>query len=182
MRSRFHSLKLELPKLHSRRSSFSISTEGESNASGETGTQYTQVTSQLVFGEFSTAKDISLLDTLQIDVIVNLVSSKVENKFPQRFEYVNFVLEDCFFENMDQKLVEVAHAIHRQISSGRKVFVHCRKGISRAPSTVAAYLIIHQAMSYKQAIQRITLLNNNVNINYWLEDALENIKTKTLTF
>ena len=72
--------------------------------------------------------------------------------------------------------------INKHIINGERIFVHCYKGISRAPSFVMGYCILYKKMSLEQSFElvrmkspivdpnagfliQLGLLNNGPNLN-----------------
>lgn len=55
---------------------------------------------------------------------------------------------------------------------GNKVLVHCNAGISRASSVIIAYLIKHQGMSYKQALEQVRQNRSSARPNAGFEAQL----------
>lgn len=64
-------------------------------------------------------------------------------------------------EALDHKLLdtkalhEAADFIHKHISAGENVYIHCRAGVGRSAMAVAAYLIKYQGKTVKQACEII---------------------------
>jgi hypothetical protein len=48
-----------------------------------------------------------------------------------------------------------AEQIHRWLSEGKRVLVHCHAGISRAATTATWYLVRYEGLSWDQALQRV---------------------------
>lgn len=125
----------------------------------------TQALPLLLFGDHSIAGNLELLRARQVDVIVNLVSSSIGNKFSSEFTYENYRIEDKANVSMEQTFEHILDQINFHIKAGRRVFVHCRKGISRAPSIVIGYLIKYEQTSFEKAFTQLRTINDRIDPN-----------------
>ena len=123
-----------------------------------------EVTQGLFCGDYSSACNIELLKSYKIDLVVNLVGG-LQNKHPSQFEYVNFNIEDNPMTGFDANLPAVIRLIHEHIRNGHRVLVHCRKGISRAPSVAIGYFIMFQGLSFDAAFERLRDQNSKIDPN-----------------
>lgn len=77
----------------------------------------------------------------------------VSPRFPQHIRYTCLPLRDIETEDIFQYFHTVADLIHADLSEGRAVLAHCKKGRSRSASLVCAYLIKYHGMSHTEAIR-----------------------------
>ncbi len=54
-----------------------------------------------------------------------------------------------------EKLKQAADLIDSQLREGKTVLVHCLAGIGRTGSSIAAYLILYQGKTAKEAIEQL---------------------------
>jgi atypical dual specificity phosphatase len=54
-----------------------------------------------------------------------------------------------------EKLKEAADQIDSQMRAGKSVLVHCLAGIGRTGSSIAAYMIVYQGKTAKEAIEQL---------------------------
>jgi hypothetical protein len=66
--------------------------------------------------------------------------------------YIDLLCEDTRDANISQYFQSSANFIHKARQKEEAVLVHCGMGWSRSPTIVAAYLISHEHMSYKDAM------------------------------
>lgn len=66
-----------------------------------------------------------------------------------------------------------AHALQHLVESRVKTYVHCRNGHGRAPTLVAAYLILTEGCTVKDTIRRIALRRPDIHIEPAQRRALE---------
>ena len=57
--------------------------------------------------------------------------------------------------------------IHQALENDERVIVHCEMGISRSAAIVAAYLIKHENMNVKQALQTVYSARLKAQVNPW---------------
>ena len=119
----------------------------------------------LFFGNALLAADLQALQAARVDVVVNLVAGIAENKFPTHFHYESYFLQDVANVNVDQSIECILDRIHAHVAAGRRVFVHCRKGISRAPSVVLGYLIKFAGRSFDEAFLALRAKNPAIDPN-----------------
>lgn len=72
-------------------------------------------------------------------------------EFHQGLDYCRVDVEDIGVEPIELFWPEATEFIHRSLSLGRAVLVHCRAGVSRSASTVIAYLIEYHGYSLHDA-------------------------------
>lgn len=103
------------------------------------------------------------LEEMGIDEVISITDpypDHPEIKIPE----TTFYLEDSKWA----KIIPVVNAcneiIDRVVSENKRVFVHCRMGISRSPSIVIGWLI-HTGMSYKDAFALVHEKRNCIDPN-----------------
>eukprot|EP01006_Ploeotia_vitrea_P038838 TRINITY_DN66283_c7_g6_i1.p1 TRINITY_DN66283_c7_g6~~TRINITY_DN66283_c7_g6_i1.p1 ORF type:complete len:624 (+),score=268.65 TRINITY_DN66283_c7_g6_i1:55-1872(+) len=117
------------------------------------------------------AHEDSLRD-LGVTVIIN-VTADVGNHFAQNsaFEYMNCVVEDDpkadiaqFFQPVYDKLLECE-------SHGKRVLIHSRQGVSRAPTIVLAYLMMRYRWTLRFAFEwlRTRRRQSSPNDGFWAQ-------------
>ena len=62
------------------------------------------------------------------------------------------------------QLAEGAKFIHEAVRNNKKIYIHCKEGISRAPCFLVAYLIKYESMNIRDAIQLIRRKRYFINI------------------
>lgn len=97
------------------------------------------------------ASDLNRLQTRQIQTVVNLVPLKCPNYFPEHFHYYSFEISDRPSAEILAKAADILDVIHQQTVSQKRTYVHCAKGISRAPTIAIAYLMRTKNMSFDAA-------------------------------
>ena len=71
---------------------------------------------------------------------------------PPGVEYRKVGLSDDGRNDCDQ-IDRAVDTLHELIQQGKRVLVHCRAGVSRSPSVVAAYLAKYQGHTFNSALE-----------------------------
>jgi hypothetical protein len=69
--------------------------------------------------------------------------------------FTNIGIRDYDPDAVIAALPVVLASLHALIAGGRVVYVHCSEGISRAPSTVLAYLVQHEGLDVDRALAEL---------------------------
>lgn len=108
----------------------------------------------LWLGSEDAADDTDTLKRLGINYILSFANRTdhpdKSTEFRKRY-YMNDQPEESISDYFD----ECADWIHGILSSGKKILVHCRAGISRSPTIVIAYLIKYRTLPVKAALNLI---------------------------
>lgn len=141
-----------------------------------------QILPNLFMSGFSSAKSLKAIKENQISHIINLTSQHCENPHQEIIEYSNFRLSDNSSFNLLGQLSNITQEIHNKIQIGKKVLVHCKMGVSRAPSIVIAYLILKRGMTYNSGFDYVLGINPKIapNLGYLMQ--LQNLETKENIF
>lgn len=83
--------------------------------------------------------------------MVNLVAHRCPDHFPQHFEYFHFDLSDSPDAQILPQTTQILELLRLQLSLQKRTFVHCAKGISRAPTIAIAFLIRFHGLSFDDA-------------------------------
>ena len=132
----------------------------------ESDNEPTEIVEKLFVSNYQGVSKLKALQRQGIDVIVNLCSHKCENKFPNHFEYENFTIPDKTDHRINRELRKAAKMIDSHLKLDRRVVIHCRKGISRAPTVVLAYLILYRKYHFKEALRYVKEKHNRCNPNF----------------
>jgi len=122
--------------------------------------QISQITESLFAGSEYNAQERDVLLNLKITHIVNCCGKIVPNFFEDTFVYKKLELNDTGDEDVLNLFNEVVSFIDSAIASGGKVFVHCQRGVSRAPTFVLSYIMWHQHLTYEQAYRVVKVARN----------------------
>lgn len=115
----------------------------------------TEILPNLYVADYNTARRAEILRENGISVVVNLISHKCPGTAESGFVYENFELSDNNAQDLSFVIENACLRIENHLQSGNKVVVHCSKGISRAPSTIIAYLIKVKQMSFEAAFDLV---------------------------
>jgi len=95
----------------------------------------------LYISGYQVAGDAELLRKHQITHIVNTAADVCENRLPEELTYLTYYLKDTNHEDISIVFYRTMEWIHNAITSGARVLVHCREGVSRSATIILAYLI-----------------------------------------
>lgn len=143
-------------------SSRSMETDSHSPAAE---TYLIEVLPQLYIADYNTVKSADLLIERDISVVVNLISHKCFNLHIDKFTYESYELADTACENLLKVVENVVLRIDAHLKAGKRVVVHCWKGISRAPATIIAYLMLINCMPFEAAFDLVRSKSPRVDPN-----------------
>lgn len=132
-------------------------------------TSLTLIRENLYVSGFQFAKDTNALERVGITHVLNLVGHKKPvNTSSDQFSYKSLNMPDSpkvdilFFVYFAFDYIRSAH------EEGGKVLVHCERGISRAPTVAAAYLMLSEGVDEFSALQELrrTLPSADPNIGF----------------
>lgn len=101
------------------------------------------------------AANLALLTANKISGVVNLVSAKCPDFFPAQFAYYNYEISDRPSAEILAKANEILDVLHAQVSGQKRMYVHCMKGISRAPTIAIAYLMRFHGLTFDGAFDLV---------------------------
>ena len=87
--------------------------------------------------------------------------------------YKNYEMQDREFQDDGflETAVKTADHIHKKLSKGKHVIVHCHAGRNRSALAVLVYCARHTNMSYEEALHQIRLLNSS---RFPMQSTLQN--------
>ena len=133
-----------------------------------------EVIDGLFMGDSVSSRNRQLLSDRGIKVVFNLCAHRCVSPFADELTYHDYLLQDSQDFEIAVFFEEITGLIHYHLGRGESVFVHCQKGLSRAPTLVMAFLIRFHGMDYDSALDLlrqksdITSLNPNPNFSFSL--------------
>jgi dual specificity MAP kinase phosphatase len=124
-----------------------------------------EIEDRLFIGNERAARDPILLKGYGITHIVNLNGNEGGAHFPESFQYRKVNLNDGEFEELDRFFWDAVKFVSEAIKRGGRVFIHCRRGISRSAALALAYLIEAKEMSFDRALEQLKQRRPVININ-----------------
>ena len=106
-----------------------------------------------------------------IDVIICLSVRSGCRKFKSKFEYLVYDMKDDVKVDILPQLTEITKIVDSMVRQKRNVLVHCRKGRSRAPIVIMAYLMKYHQKQLEEAFSLLRSCDNAVdpNISFLLQ-------------
>lgn len=140
-----------------------------------------QITPQVFLGSEGTALDSSLLEKHKITHIIHIcsVSDSTIDKF-NHITYFTYELQDSVFASLNTNFWKCLQYLQETIQSGGIVLVQCRRGISRSPTLVAAYLMITYKMTFEGAYHLLKEKRPIVKINKGFKMQLQEQESKLI--
>jgi protein-tyrosine phosphatase len=129
------------------------------------------IVDNIYLGDFRAADNIELLTKMEITHIINCADN-IPEQFPTQFNYLPLKLKDDKKQDLTEAIQRSLEFIHQSDVENKKVFIHCKQGVSRSCSIVVAYLISSKNMSYDEAIEVILKERNVVLPNPNFESQL----------
>jgi protein-tyrosine phosphatase len=126
-----------------------------------------QITDKIYLGDFRAADDKNILLDNGITHIINCARD-IPEVYQDTFSYLSLNLRDA----NSQDLTEAIIVSLKFIENAKKVFIHCKQGVSRSASIVLAYLIKEKDMSYDSALEKVIMKRHCVNPNPGFEAQL----------
>lgn len=144
---------------------------------GELKFEFSKITDGIYIGTNVCCKmhfDKSLLKR-GIRADVSLEEGKLDNPFGVKY-YLWLPTRDHCAPSMNQMLLG-ARFIYGLIENKEKVYVHCRRGHTRAPTLVAAYFVL-TGLGVKDAIAKIKKKRPGIHVSSSQKKALEKFAKK----
>jgi len=106
------------------------------------------------------ARDKELLVSLGITHILNLAGSVCRNYHQDSnlFEYLQLNIKDVPEETIIPFLKKAMVFIEKARESNGKCFVHCHMGVSRSCTTIIAFVMMNEGLTFRQAFDRVKTL------------------------
>ncbi len=99
-------------------------------------------------------EEINWITKQGVRSIVTMTEQGLPDSWVQGLEYLHIPTEDLSAPDIE-KIVAAVDFIDEKIKNNEPVMVHCAAGIGRTGTILACYLIKHQKMSAKEAIEKI---------------------------
>lgn len=144
----------------------------------------------IYLGDYRAADETSILREHGITHIINCAINLPE-QHKDKFDYFSLKLRDNITQSLTEAIKISLDFIKKSqnenqnlIGEGkedvqeRKVFIHCRQGVSRSASIVLAYMILEKNMTYKEALEYLVAKRNVVKPNPFFEEQLKNLENK----
>ena len=125
----------------------------------------------LYLGNYKIANDISRLNKIGIEYIINLCQDICNNINDKKIKFLSFNMKDSTKENIECIFYMCFDFINKCKSENKKILIHCYQGISRSACLVTAYLIFtkkidsDKAFNYVQKKRKIA----NPNLGFFFQ-------------
>jgi len=139
-----------------------------------------QVSPFMYIGNMKDASDVTMLERLGIDHVLNVTAVSPLYTMEKSITYKQLQAADNGYQNLKQYFDEAFSFIDKARDSGGSVLIHCQAGVSRSPTIAVAYLIKQLPMSmveaYKFVKARRSIISPNLNFMGQLLEFEQTIK------
>ena len=125
--------------------------------------KYSRINNQIALGMQPKYLGYYYLKKNKYKYILNLRNIKDNNHKNKYFIFKNIRIKEYKVPTKKQ-LNDGADYINNVIKSNKKIFIHCREGVSRAPLFLAAYFIKYKNMNIREALDVIRAKRSFINI------------------
>ena len=127
---------------------------------------WAQVAQNIYIGAIESAHMEDFLETEQIRAVFNL--SNISNGLNQSsIKVYKYDMEDHEYDDDDPRMIAMRHtmqeaatAMHKLVSKGHNVLVHCLQGYNRSALLICYYLMRYRGMSYDDALELLIRANS----------------------
>ncbi|CAG9327291.1 unnamed protein product [Blepharisma stoltei] len=139
-----------------------------------------EIIPNLYLGSIEAACDSRLLQSLGINIIIQVLEDPRECRVFDQFQYYQIRIGDWPTANITKYLPNAIRFIHRNLNEGKKIFVHCVAGVSRSATIVIAYMMALRKWEYEEAIKYVRSKRSRVAPNNGFEMQLRCIEKEML--
>ena len=132
----------------------------------------------LYLGSYYDAINEKFMKTHHISAVLNVAMEIEKSPYVKYENYMHLKIDDEPHENLLNFIKQGVCFIHKYISSGKNVFVHCHLGKSRSVAIIRAYLMIYNNMTYKQAKSYVKTRRHIAEPNPGFETQLNQFEKK----
>lgn len=137
---------------------------------------FDQVTDQIWLGGAPTYKrDYDFVVENNIEAVVDVRAEREADRqyyLDHEIDYLQLKVLDVMVPTIDQLDLGVSF-IEKEVEAGKTVLVHCAKGRGRSATLLAAYLMLHEGLSYSESRDFLLSKRPLVNLQRRHEKALE---------
>ncbi|CAD8127799.1 unnamed protein product [Paramecium sonneborni] len=134
---------------------------------------YNRIFQNLYVGSFIYIDEITILQELGINAIINLqtVEDLINKDLPedyfdqlssqsqsQSIVYIHCPIRDCNKRSYLQNGMQAYQILKKLLDQGKCVYIHCTDGIQRSVQTIILYMVQDLNYSLEQAIQQIQMI------------------------
>lgn len=109
------------------------------------------ITPMVAIGDLEAARDHDLLRSERIEAVLSMAPVSLEGVVDHHLHLDVVDRVPLPFDTISTAVAFIDHHAHE----GRRVFLHCEKGISRSPSLAVCYLHETQGMAIEEAIAHV---------------------------
>ena len=125
--------------------------------------KYSKISKNIALGMQPKLFGYYFLKYNKYEFILNLRSEYNNSSIKDNFKLLNIPVREYDKPTLSQ-LNKGADFIHNVVSKNKKIYIHCREGISRAPTFLIAYYIKYEKIDVKEAIKKIFSKRKFINI------------------
>lgn len=108
----------------------------------------------LWLGSASAAQSAEWLAQTGVSTVITVMKDLLE--LPSgHFEQIHVAVADDNVDSLRPHLRDTCGTIHQRLMAGGSVLIHCSSGVSRSPTVVIAYFMLHRDLSLKDAYARV---------------------------
>jgi ectoine hydroxylase-related dioxygenase (phytanoyl-CoA dioxygenase family) len=109
---------------------------------------------KLYIGNAAVAKDEVFLTSFGFAAVLSVGGGRSGSK--HGFEFMHVGVKDSSDDSLFPHFIKCCDFIKKHLDAGARVLVHCRGGVHRSPSIVAAFLVREFGTSVEKAVQIVT--------------------------
>lgn len=139
--------------------------------------ELTQVHKNLFVSSKKSATNLSLLETNKIETIINLGARCPCDPYndidiQRDLDYIHIPIVDG--KNEAHKVERAIQIVKNEITSGRRILVHCSAGVSRSPSILAAAMA-DSPNEYEAYLDTFQSAGVSVSVSSWLKKQCKEV-------
>ncbi|CAG9313560.1 unnamed protein product [Blepharisma stoltei] len=134
-----------------------------------------EIDEHICIGDYTSAEDYQTLKQHRITHIVELFAVPTPTEFRAAFTYCTTIVPRGKNYSILPAMQESLRFIHKVVSKGEKVLVHCKFGRNRSVSIVIAYYMAAKGWNYREALDFILKKRDCVRPKVFLKQQIESV-------